>query len=249
MPGLMAVWALPALADPQALSTFVPVQTQDALAVPYGTFEIQGYGVYTWDHYNSHGRNLLNLSPTLKLGPLPGLQLNLSAPYRLGDQSTANQGDVSADAFYQFTDPRPNFPALALQGGYQFAEYGAGHRSNQYFLRALATQWLGDSDKAPRLHLNLNWTHVTQPSSTGRSDILEINLAYSQLVSDSTALVLDVVHGAKATVRQNHTVIDAGLRHEIGQGWAVGGGVGVGLGQQSPGFRVIFGVQKSFHLF
>ena len=48
LPSSLFLFALanPALADPQALSTNVPVQTQDALAVRAGVMELQGVGVY-----------------------------------------------------------------------------------------------------------------------------------------------------------------------------------------------------------
>jgi hypothetical protein len=237
-----------ALADPQSLSTNVPVQTQDALVVRTGALELQGVGVYTRDDHNSSGRNLLNLSPTLKVGAAKGLQLDVSAPYSVGDQSGANQGSEGFDFIYNFNRPTPTFPALAVQAGYQLP-YGAGHHTSQYFVRALATQWLGPNDKSPRLHLNLNWTHSTTPSSTSRKDVLEIGVAYSMLVSDTTALVVDVVHGAKIAKGQNETIADAGLRWEINDEWALSGGVGVGIGQQSPAFRILFAIQRDFHLF
>lgn len=245
---VLGLLASPALADPQGLSTNVPVQTQDALAVRAGVLELQGVGVYTRDDHNSQGRDLLNLAPTVKVSPAKGLQIDLSAPYSTGDQSGANQGAGGITVFYNFNDPTPSVPALAIQGGYQ-APYGAGHKTSQYVLRGAATQWLGPNDKAPRLHLNLNWTHATTPSSTSRKDILEIGVAYSMLISKSTALVVDVVHGAKSTKGQNETIADAGLRWEINDDLALSGGVGVGIGQQSPAFRVLFAIQREFHLF
>jgi hypothetical protein len=184
----------------------------------------------------------------LKIAPVRGVQIDLSAPYRVGNQSSAGQGNGSIDGYYQFTDPSPHFPALAGQVGYSYWDYGPGHHSNQYFLRALATQWLGASDRAPRIHLNLDWTHVTTPGSGSRSDQWLIGVAYSQLLRADTALVVDVIHGSKPAVRQNETILDLGIRHVIGDDWAVGGAVGAGLGQQSPGFRIIFGLQRSFSL-
>lgn len=246
--GVLLVPGGQALADPQSLSTNVPVQTQDALPVRTGSLELQGVGVYTRDDHNSKGRDLLNLSPTVKFGAVKGLQLDITAPYAVGDQSGADQGSGGFDFLYNFNDPTPTFPALAVQAGYQIP-YGAGHHTSQYFVRGLATQWLGPNDKSPRLHLNLNWTHATTPSSTNRKDVLEISAAYSMLVSDTTALVVDVVHGAKSSKGQNQTIADAGLRWEINNEWALSGGVGVGIGQQSPAFRILFAIQRGFHLF
>lgn len=235
-------------ADPQSMSTFVPVQTEDANIVSLGQMTLQGYGVYTYDDRNSRGPNLLNLSPEIKIGPLKGVQLDFTAPYAVGNQSGANQGNAGVNGFYQFTTATPTRPALAVQAGYEFP-YGAGRKSNQYFFRALATQWLGNNDRSPRLHLNLDMTEVTTPGPGDRRTILQIGVAYSQLVSKRTALVVDVVHGAKSTAGQNQTIADVGFRHEISDDWAVGAGLGVGLGQQSPGFRLIFAVQRNFKAF
>lgn len=247
--GAVLVAAPAALAaDPQGMSTFVPVQTTDALILAPGQATLQGYGVFTRDTYNGSGSSLLNLDPQIKVGVIKGVQLDITAPYAVGDQSAASQGSGGINGFYQFTTPSPIRPALALEAGYQFP-FGAGHKSNQYFVRALATQWLGSTDKAPRLHLNLDLTEVTTPGPGARRTILQIGLAYSQLISARTALVVDVVHGAKGSTAQNQTIADFGLRHEITDDWAVGGAVGVGLGQQSPGFRLIFAVQRSLKLF
>jgi hypothetical protein len=246
--GLIILFPAVARADPQALSTFVPVQTQDALVVRTGLIELQGVGVYTRDDHSSDGRNLLNMTPTVKIGAVKGLQIDVSAPYAVGDQSIANQGGGSIDAIYNFVPPSPSFPALAIQPGYQTPD-GVGHKTAQYFLRGLATQWLGDSDKAPRLHLNFNWTHYTEPSDTRRRDTLGIDAAYSQLITEHTALVLDVIHGSKPKVKQNETIIDAGLRWELNAVWPLSGGVGVGVGQQSPPLRVIFALQRNFNPF
>lgn len=239
----------PQTGDPQGLSTFVPVQTEDALVVNPGVFELQGYSLFTHDHFNKAGSNLLELNPTIKFGPVRHVQLDISAPYNVGNQSTANQGNASINGIYQFTDPGPLVPALAAQAGYQFFNYGPGRASDQYFVRGLATKWLGSDNKAPRLHLNVDWTHATNPGQGSRSDILAIGVAYSQLVTSDTAFVTDIVHGAKPAAKQVETIVDVGLRHLIADNWAVSGSVGTGLGQQSPGFRALFAVQKEFHLF
>jgi hypothetical protein len=250
--------AAPALADPQSLSTNVPVPVQDALATKRGTLTLQGTSVYTRDDFNRKGCDLLQLSPTVKLGVAKGVQLDFTMPYAVGNQSSANQGYGAADLFYQFTEPSPTMPALAIQGGYRFFEFGPGLQSDQWFLRAAVTQWFGSNDKSPRLHLNLDWTHIPRPGNSNRSDVMEIGLAYSQLVSSSTALVLDVVHGAKTAKGQDETVFDIGLRHEFNDEWAVSAGndewavsagIGAGVFQESPAFRVLFGIQRNFHLF
>lgn len=245
-PGV-APW--PALADPQALSSFAPLQTQDALVVPPGSLTLQGTGVYTRDtNLQGRGSNLLNLTPTVKLGAYRGVQLDASVPYAVGSQSSAQQGSAGVDAYYQFTDPTPTFPALAVQAGYQWP-YGSGVKSNQFFIRALATQWLGSSERAPRLHLNLEYTQVTNPVRTARRDVPAIGVAYSQLLTNKTALVLEIRHGANTSKNSNFTLLGTGILWEITDAWSASGGLNVGVGEKSPDYRVIFGLKRAFQLF
>jgi len=245
---LFLPWGSRALADPQSLSSYVPVQTEDAYETRLGTLEMQGVSRFTRDSNNRRGPNLWNLEPTLKLGALPGLQLDVSAPYAAGNQSGANQGGYGADALYRFNQQTMYLPAFALHAYYQ-QPYGAGHKSAQYTLRGIATKSLGSSERSPRLHLNLTWYHRVQPSSTQRDDQLEASVALSTLITERTALVADVVHGAKPDRNSNQTILEVGFRHEINDGLALSGGIGVGVGQQSPAFRAIFAIQKSLKLF
>ena len=77
-------------------------------------------------------------------------------------------------------------------------------------------------------------SHVTTPSASGRRDILSIGIAYSQLVRNDTALVVDLVHGAKSESGANETIMDVGLRHVIGDDWALPARWAPGLASNHP---------------
>ncbi|MEO8713575.1 MAG: hypothetical protein ABI369_01030 [Acetobacteraceae bacterium] len=247
---LMAALASTAAhADPQGLSGFVPVQVQDALAVHLGDIEFQGAGRFDKDTHNSRGSNLWTLSPEVKLGgPIKGLEFVVGTSYGLGDQSGANQGAGTIAAFYQINDNTKYVPAFAVEAEYA-TPYGPGHTTAEYTFQAIATKYLGTSDKAPRLDVNVFWTHRPQPGLGTRSDQLEIGAAYSMLIRDDTALVVDYVHGAKPAARQVENIVDVGFRHEISKTLAVSIGAGAGIAQQSPAYRVLFSIQKTFSLF
>lgn len=247
--GAALAWAsLPgtAAADPQALNTNVPVQIEDAMPVSLGMLTLQNDTRLTRDPHG-RGRTSVVTSPVLKFGVLPGLHVDLGPSYEFGDKSGAGSGSGSVAALYQFNKDGPYWPALAVHGFYD-TPFGAGHKSALYTLRGMATKNLGD-ERAPRLHLNLSLYHLTQPDGTQRRDQLEIAAGVSALLRPDTAIVADVVHGAKPEKGRNQTLVDVGLRHEVGGGWAVSGGVGVGVAQSSPGFRVFFAVQKDLRLF
>lgn len=244
---LLTAVGFAARADPQGLSTGVPVQIEDALPVRFGGLQLQGAALFTHDTSNRRGSDLWALNPSIKLGPLPRLQIDFTPSYSVGDHSGAGRGNGTVSALYQLTRNSTYVPALAVHG-YYATPYGSGHKSAQYTLRAIATKYLGTSEQSPRLHLNLSWYHLTQPSRTQRDDQIEIAVGMSALLAKSTAVVADVVHGARPEKGANQTFVDIGLRHEISDTWAISGGVGAGLGQQSPGFRAFFALQKNFRL-
>lgn len=244
-----SVAATVARADPQGLSTNVPVQIEDAFpAIEQGQAELQLDGVYLRDPHDNSGTHALTTGPTLKLGLLPHTQFDINPGYTAGDSSSANQGTTSFDALVQLRGNTRFLPALALHGFYDLP-YGAGHKTAQYTLRGIATKYLGSSKSSPRLHLNLTWTHVTQPDILTRRDQLEIAGGLSFLVAGSTAMVVDAVHGAASAVGDNQTFLDAGFLHELGPNWTIGIGAGAGIAQQSPQARVFFSAQYAFGLF
>lgn len=238
-----------ALADPQGLSTNVPVQIEDAFpAVEYGEGQLQYDGRYTRDPHDMMGSNEYTHGPTIKLGLLPHTQFDLNPGYTNGDGSGAGRGTTSIDSLVQLTGNSRLLPALALHAFYEIP-YGSGHISAQYTLRGVATKYLGTGKSSPRLHLNLTWIHVTQPDRTTRRDQMEIAGGISFLLTGHTAMVLDVVHGAQAMAGRNQSFIDAGFLHDIDEDWSVGLGGGAGVAQNSPQLRMFVSVQRSFKLF
>ncbi len=238
-----------ARADPQGISTNVPVQLDDAFpSVGFGETQLQFDGRYSLDPHDSNGRDLVGAGPTLKVGALPRLQLSFNPGYNLGSQGAADGGSASASAMWAVRGDSRWVPAVALSGSYA-TPYGSGHKSAEWSYSMAATKYLGASKASPRLDLNLNWTHVTQPAASDRPDQFEIGVGASCLLSPATALVVDVFHGARPQRNQNQTFIDAGVIWEIDPSTSLGLGAGVGIGEQSPALRVFFAVQRDVKLF
>jgi hypothetical protein len=234
--------------DPQSLASFAPMETQDALVVPTGTLEFQNYAYYQNNPNSKSGPSILELSPTIKIGAFHHVQLDVTAPYTIYGHGT-NGGTVGFDGYYQFTDPTPTMPALAVQAGYTATSYGPAQTSTNYFGRALFTQWLGSDSHAPRLDLNVNWTHYTQPPPGSRTDVFGFGIGYTRRLNDKLAFVSDIVHDYLPTNYQAENFIDAGVRYVIGGGWTISEVVGAGFAQNSPAFRSIFVFQKDFQAF
>ncbi len=234
-------------ADPQSLSSYVPVQVEDALPVRLGTVELQTDDRFTQDTTNAKGSGLFNVEPVIKLGALPGLQLDVSTPYAFGDQSGHNLGSAGADALYQFNQNELYIPSFAVHA-YYASPFGAGHKTAEYTLRGIATKYLG-GQAAPRIDVQFSWYHYTQPSDTARRDQLEFGIATSMLVSRDAALVIDFVRGAKTDKGADQNLVDAGIKFQLDDTLAVTFGGGVGIAEKSPEFRVLVGLQKDIKVF
>ena len=245
---LMAI-ATAAKADPQSLSTNVPVEVEDALAVPKGKFQLQFDQRYTRDPNATSSNDLGTPELVLKLGAAKGLQLDFSPSYNWGSSKSRDGGLMTVDALYNFNHDSKWVPALAVHAYAQYG-YGANAPSDQYVVRALATKYLGDgSDSAPRLHFNLTWTHVMSPAATDRDDQYSVGAAYSQLVTKSDAVVVDFVHANKAVRHMDQDLIDIGVIHQFSDSWSIAAGGGAGISGDSPERRLFFALQRTFDWF
>ena len=176
---------------------------------------------FSHDKYESPGSNLYRGALTAKLGLLRRFELDIGLPYGVGDQSSTNTGSLPLGFSTSLTS-KDNISAFAIAGGYT-PSFGSRYRFAQDHNR-------GDCSDGPS-HF------VAKPRS-----------CYIRLLTGSTALAFDLVHGAKSDVGKNQTIIDVGFRHEQGN-WRFSAGAGVGIGQQSPDFPLFRGFQRNFTLF
>jgi hypothetical protein len=244
MPTLIA-GAGAAHADPQALSPFVPVTIEDAYPTATGKGEFQG--VTYWTHGPAK-KDLVTLAPELKLGVFPGAQFEIEPTYGLGNANGRDQGSVTFGGLYNLNQQGDVLPALALHDDYAqgFGRHGGASENT---LKVIATKSLGDPWSAPRLHLNLSWSHATNAGPTDRTDRYQAAIGYSQSVTADIALVVDYVHAQNPAKGGVSNLIEAGLRHEVADNIAVSAGGGVGIGPQSPDFRLLVALQYDFKAF
>jgi hypothetical protein len=238
-----------ALADPQGISRFAPVQIEDASTTDPGKLQVHGAGVYTRDPHDRRGDDTWEARPVFRLGLAPGLRLALSAPNRFGDSSRSGSGDLAFNLKYNFNQQSTWVPTMALSLGYSHP-HGGGTRSGEAetVARLAATKWLAEDRSAPRLHLNAAWYHTLDPSRTNRENRFDIGVAYTQLVSPNTALVVDFIHAQRTRRGETQNFVDVGFNHQLAENLSVGAAVGVGIGAQSPDFRAIVAVRQTFSI-
>ena len=235
--------------DPQALAPNYPVEIEDALPVPLGALTVQLDQRFTRDRGMGTTSDLGQPEAVFKLGAAKGLQLDFSPSYSYGSSANADRGFATVDALYQFTEDKGLLPDLAVHAYYQ-AGYGHGGPSDQTILRGLVTKRLGDTAQAPRLHLNLTWTHVISPGADARDDQYSVGVGYSMLVLKDTAVVVDYVHSQRPDRHDPYqNLVDVGLIHQFSPAWSVAFGAGGGVTGSSPEGRIFVGLQRTFKLF
>ncbi|MBP2314169.1 hypothetical protein [Azospirillum soli] len=231
-------------AEHMKLSTGLPISIEDAAKIEKGSVDVKMRGYYDRLKENG-GRNLFTLDPEFEVGVADGLALKLSPAYRLGNAEDAQQGDLELKAEYNILAPTQGRLGLSIEPVVALP-YGSGGKTTEAGASLRVTQPLGTSDTAPRLHVNLGWRHLFDPAPDERDNRFLKAAGVNVAVAPVTAVAFDVVREESKEDGKARNFVEAGVRHMLAEKLAVGAGVGVGFGPDSPRYRVLVGVQKSF---
>lgn len=108
----------------------------------------------------------------------------------------------------------------------------------------LMSRSLGSESR--NLHFNALWWHNAEAESTERHNRYGAILGYSHALHEKTALVADYVYGQQRERNKFDRVIEVGVRQSLGQKQVIGLGVGGGLNDDAPDYRLSVSYQKSF---
>ncbi|WP_448206059.1 hypothetical protein [Azospirillum sp. sgz302134] len=226
------------------LSTEIPVTVEDAAAIEKGNVDVRLRGFYDRVKENG-GRNRLTFDPEIEVGVADGLSLKANPSYRVGNADDAQRGDVRLSAEYNILAPKDGRPGFTVEPLVSIP-YGSGDTATEAGITARMTQPLGTSSTAPRLHVNLGWRHLFDPTSDQRDNRFLAVAGVNVAVAPTTAIVVDVLREQLQERGKADNFVEAGLRHMVAEKTALGVGVGVGFGPDSPRYRVLFGLQRSF---
>ncbi|WP_207485937.1 hypothetical protein [Arenibaculum pallidiluteum] len=191
------------------------------------------------------GRNAIVADPEVELSLARGLSVSVAPSYTFGSAEDADRGDVGFQLEYNLVEPRDGGFGLTIQPEITLP-YGSGDEAAQFELMLLASRGLGTGKDAPRLHVNLAWRHLVDADPDERADRTFAAVGASLPVGGATALVLDLVREPARGRDEVDKLVEAGLRHSIAEGFVLAGGAGVGLGPDSPDFRLLLGLQRAF---
>lgn len=236
---------LPVLAlasDHKNLEEGLPVTVEDAYPVAWLGREVQGLLRY---ERTQDGKDDWLLEGRLEYGFARNWQGKLSVPWRFGNAEKESSGNLRAELFHNFNQESLSMPALALSLEGEFPT-GVDSEGIDTKLKLIASKTLGRSSLYHRLHLNAAWKRIGEPGAGERRDLLELVAGYDRRLRPNTHLVADVVYEEQKKKGEAHWIAEVGVRQQISPLTVVALGVGAGLNDDAPRYRVTLGVQRSF---
>lgn len=229
-------------ADHSNLEEGLPVQVEDAYPIAYLSREIQGLARYD---RTDQGEDRVVLDPRLEFGFARNWQGKISVPFQTGSADRTGSGDIGLEAFYNFNTETLRLPAFALSGRADFPT-GRNSRGVDSQLKFIVTQTLGKGTGLDRLHLNLIYRNNARPEENEARHRYAAILGYSRRAGPDTTLVADFVREQEREKKKHANIVEIGLRRQLTPLALLAIGVGAGIGEDSPKFRLMAAFQQSF---
>ncbi len=224
------------------LSRGLPVTIDDADRIEAGGTELKVRSAYERQRENRH---LFTLDPEVEFGIRRGLSVGLSPSYSMGNAEDGGRGDVEFELEYNILEISGLRPGITIAPAVS-VPFGPGGESVQSEIELRLTQPLGEAGTAPRLHLNVAWRHLHGADRDERKDRYFAAAGVNFAVAPTTAVAFDVVREPSRERGKVDNFVEAGVRHALGGETVLTAGAGAGLGPDSPRFRLLVGLQRSF---
>jgi hypothetical protein len=218
--GLLTIPILPSAqaADHTNLEEGLPTQVTDAYATAYLNRE------------NGFARNW---------------QLEVDAPFLLGNADETGSGNVRLGALYNFNTETLNIPAFALSARVDIPS-GKNSNGGDTTLKFIASKMLIKSDWWNVLHFNIAWNHNSGRLEEERENYYQAVLGYSFRIGTDTIMIVDLVRREERKKDEESNLVELGIRRQITPLMLLTAGLGAGFGDESPDFQATAGFQYSF---
>ena len=227
--------------DHTNLEEGLPVRVEDAYPTAFRNRELQLR--VGWER-TDEGQDRGTLEPRLEFGIAPNWQLKLGAPFNVGDADRRGSGDLQIGALYNFNQESLSLPAFALSGKLDIPT-GEDSEGVDTTLKFIMTRTVDDANLG-RFHLNLEWGHNFSALDDERDDTFAIIPGYSFRLNTDTMIVADFIREWEMESGKESNIFEVGARYQLEPLTVLSLGVGAGIGDDSPDFRVAFGFQLSF---
>jgi len=150
------------------------------------------------------------------------------------------------ELFYNFNQEGFYFPALAAAGRANFA-VGDEEDGTDTAVKLILSKTIGRTAKWQRVHLNIAWKYNDDAAEDERTDHYQVIAGYDRLMNADTVLVLNYVREQEKEEGVDINLVEAGLRYQLTPLTVIAGGLGAGIGNDSPDFRITVAFQHSLN--
>lgn len=242
---LMVIFILSSVtraADHTNLEEGLPVETTDAYPIPYLGREIQTVFNYDRGH---EGVDSFIVTPRLEFGFPRNGQISIEVPVLFGEIEPDDIGETRLEWLYNFNQETLLLPAFAVTGAIDLPT-GEDSQGVDPLVKFIITKTLSRSSLFHRLHVNLAYQFNDDEQPRERSDWYKASIGYSARLSNETLFVADYVREERKEEDIEFNLIETGVRYQLTPLTVISGGLGFGIGDESPDVRAILGFQYTF---
>lgn len=226
--------------DHMNLDENLPLRVEDAYPLSYRDREIQVYFQYI---DQQEQRYQMNLTPILEIGFPLNAQLEINVPLIFGKTDKTGSADIQTGLLYNFNMEGVYFPAIAFKASIDIPT-GKDSRGVDPRFKLILTKTLW-SGKLNRINLNGEYRLNVDSQGDERQHLYTIVAGYSWRITPNSIIIFDFYREREREVNTDINVFEAGTRTQLDPLTVLSIGGGVGIQQQSPGFHVTIGLQRS----
>jgi hypothetical protein len=235
--------------DIHDLQRGLPLEVEDTTTTEKRQMQLQVSSRYQLE---DNGDDMLFVDPQLQYGFADNFHVEVTYPIIAGSGDRTGAGDVIVAGLYRFLDEKhPGFggddpwPSLAIKGQ---VELPTGEHSDglDTLIRFIATKTITEASSQDRVHVNVDWAHNAAAPSSERENRFALVLGYSRKLDNKTVVLADLIREQERREGEDSTILEAGVMRQVTDQITISGGLGFGLGEDSPDFRATFGFQYSF---
>ena len=223
----------------------IPLEVEDAYVTPYKNREFHAYMFY--DRLSKNKDKLL-LVPRLELGLFRNFQFELASPFEFGDRDKKQTRNIELDGLYNFNMETFYLPGISMGGGV-FLPTGEGRNGYDTHIKLNLTKTLPIPVSLHRIHANVDWIQNSDPKSSERNNAFKYVFGYQVRLGTDDFIIADYFYEEQLQKKMEMQMVELGWRHQLNPLTVIATGVGAGLTDESPDFRVNISFQRSLNIF
>lgn len=229
-------------ADHRNLDEGLPVETTDAYPIPYLSREIQAVFNYDRGH---EGIDSFTTVPRLEFGFPRNGQISIEVPVLFGEIEPDDIRETRLEWLYNFNQETLFLPAFAITGAIDLPTGDTSHGVDPV-VKFIISKTLSRSSLFHRLHVNLAYQFNDDEQSQERSGWYKTSIGYSARLNNETLFIADYVREERREEDVEFNLIEFGVRYQLTPLTVISGGLGFGVGDESPDVRAVLGFQYTY---